>query len=148
MDSFDAALLIQAPDKMRIEILDDLGQVVSRLVADGSELLWYDPQAEEYSKISQEKNSLKKFFRLPISVEDFIQGMLIGSLKVEKSRYLVRYGPAWSTQNPYPKEILWEFSRPKVRLNLTMQDPVTDAALALDKFDTTPPPGARPGKIH
>lgn len=148
MESFDAALLIRTPDKLRIEIMDDLGQVVSRIVANGSQVLWHRPVDQEYMLLPQDEKTLKKTLRLPLSIASFIQGMLLGDLPPEAKGYRVSYQAQSSTRGAYPETIVWEFTKPKATLHLVMLEPETQLPPEPEKFDTAPPLGARATKFH
>lgn len=145
--SFDAALVMKAPAQLRIEILDDLGQVISRLIADGSQVLWWQAEKDEYITLPQEPNTLKKTLKLPISIEEFIQGMLAGAPTLVEKKYRVLY-VAGTDVTTYPARIEWEFLKPKARLLLTLQDPDTFNLPEARKFDTQAPAGARPAKLR
>jgi outer membrane lipoprotein-sorting protein len=75
-NSFDAAILLKAPDKLSIHILDDLGQERFRLIADGKEVLWFEHGDETYSHSPQEGDALQKALHLPLSIEEFIDRLL------------------------------------------------------------------------
>jgi len=76
-ESFDAAILIGTPDKLRVEILDDLGQTRLRLIADGVQVFWEDLNQGTQETLVQDEKALQKTLRLPIRIEDFIQRMLL-----------------------------------------------------------------------
>lgn len=73
---FDAALLARPPDKLFLQILDDLGQERARVVADGASVLFFDAQENRYERIPQDGEALKKTLRLPLSVEELIDRLL------------------------------------------------------------------------
>lgn len=73
---FDAALLARPPDKLFLQILDDLGQERARVVADGAQVLFFDAQENRYERIPQDGEALKKTLRLPLSVEELIDRLL------------------------------------------------------------------------
>ncbi|MDL1871927.1 hypothetical protein FBR05_06950 [Deltaproteobacteria bacterium PRO3] len=73
---FDAALLASPPDKLYLQILDDLGQERARVVADGAQVLFFDAQENRYERIPQDGEALKKTLRLPLSVEELIDRLL------------------------------------------------------------------------
>ena len=112
--SMNAALLISAPNKLRIEILDDLGQLHSRLIADGSQVLWYDADEDSYALISQQDQAMKKILQLPISIEEFIQRMLL------------KYSPSETTGVTENSESL-EIERTSDRLTLNLKPLVLKA---------------------
>jgi outer membrane lipoprotein-sorting protein len=186
-ESFDAAILMSLPNKLRIEVLDDLGQVSSRIVADGSHVLYVDANAGEYALLDQETQALKKILHLPLSVEEFIFRMLLkfpsaeilsleeptvversvdqlrvnqGPLSLEayaakrdlntkKFLYRVEYRQYQSKGSIYyPRDIKWSFEKPRVVMGLEMKDTDFNADFGEQKFDTSPPSGARLVKIH
>jgi len=73
---FDAALLARPPDKLFLQILDDLGQERARVVADGASVLFFDAQENRYERLPQDGEALKKTLRLPLSVEELIDRLL------------------------------------------------------------------------
>lgn len=73
---FDAALLARPPDKLYLQILDDLGQERARVVADGAQVLFFDAQENRYEQFPQNSEALKKTLKLPLSVEELIDRLL------------------------------------------------------------------------
>ncbi len=152
--SFDVAMLLESPDKLHLEILDDLGQVHYRIIADGIQILWHDAQANTYSLIPQDKKALKKILKLPLTVTEFIQRMLLQIPEEKKTKdkkilYCVAYEKFTSVQNfNYPEVMKWVFKKPKIQLHLGLRAVEINVPFSPEKFDTTPPQGAAPGKIH
>ncbi len=159
--SFDVALLLESPDKLHLEILDDLGQVHYRIIADGSQILWHDAQANRYTLLEQDEKALKKILKLPLTVTEFIQRMLLQIPEEKKTKdkkflYCVRYGNFTSlefsntpgTGNFFPQIMDWEFKKPKITMHLELSAVEINVPFSPEKFDTTPPPGAALGKIH
>jgi hypothetical protein len=98
--------------------------------------------------LTQDEKTLRKTLRLPLSVESFIHGMLLGESSEGSGRYRVSYESQSFGSGAYPETIVWEFLKPKATLRLVMLEPNTRAAPALEKFDTAPPPDAVATKFH
>ena len=109
---FDAALLAKPPDKLLLQILDDLGQERARFVADGTRVLFFDAQENHYQHFDQDGEALKKTLKLPLSVDDLID-RLIGRLPVEE---VTRWEKAVAADGPDPVYWAW---RKNDRLGLT-----------------------------
>ena len=71
------ALLAQEPNRLRISLLDDLGQEQGRLVADGHRVLWINHREGIWEHLPQGDHSLKRVLKLPLTVEEFIQRILV-----------------------------------------------------------------------
>ena len=84
---FDAALLAKPPNLLYLQILDDLGQERARLVADGTRVLFYDAQENQYELWPQNAAALKKTLRLPLSVEELIARLLMQVPKEQVLRW-------------------------------------------------------------
>lgn len=98
-ESFDIALKMEAPDRLEIQVMDDLGQVQSSLKADGVEVIWQDFSTGEVRRFPQDAEALQKTWRLPLTVESFIAALL-GHLDPEEPIEQVAavgegQGPAW-----------------------------------------------------
>lgn len=74
---FSAAILAQSPNRLRIELMDDLGQTLARLSSDGSNVVWWDSRSGETQSFAPGDPALQKAFRIPLSVEDFVSRLLL-----------------------------------------------------------------------
>lgn len=83
-ESFDIALKIEAPDRLEIQVMDDLGQVQSSLKADGAEVFWQDFVSRDTRRFPQNADVFQKTWGLPLTVEAFIAAML-GHLDPEEA---------------------------------------------------------------
>lgn len=113
-ENFDAALLVQYPNKLLITVLDDLGQERFRLVANGEQVLWYEVGANDFSLVAQEEKSLQRALKLPLSVEEFISRLLGIFPEDTPLEYLKAEG------NPSPR---YEITRRQDRLEIG-QEPI------------------------
>jgi len=77
VETFDAAVLINPPRQLRIEIMDDLGQTRARLIADGTQVHFEDLQRGTEDNFEQNDKALQKTLHLPIPIEEFIARMLL-----------------------------------------------------------------------
>lgn len=77
VEFFSAAILAQSPDRLRIELMDDLGQTLARLISDGKAVTWWDSRSGETQSFAPGDPALQKAFRIPLSVEDFIARILL-----------------------------------------------------------------------
>src|SRR4030095_4389221 len=62
---FNAAVLAQAPARLRIELLNDLGETWGRLVSNGDRVTWWDARRGETLEFSHDDPALQKAFRIP-----------------------------------------------------------------------------------
>ena len=76
-ESFDAALLVQSPDLVTLEIINDLGQVLTRVVSDGHQILYEDTQQKIYTLLGDDTAAFKKALHLPISPQEFVARLLL-----------------------------------------------------------------------
>jgi len=74
-ESFDAAILMEYPDQLRIEVINDLGETVLRLIADGTTVRYENLREATSDQFAQSEPAFQKVFKLPLSVEEFISGL-------------------------------------------------------------------------
>src|SRR5262249_14085607 len=74
---FDVAVLAKPPNRLYLQFLDDLGQERFRVVADGREVLFYDARDHTYQLLRQDDAALQKTLRIPVSVEELIDRLLL-----------------------------------------------------------------------
>ncbi len=70
--SFDAAIVMQAPDRLKIEVINDLGETLLRLDADGERVVYENLREGTRDEIAQSQLAFQKVFKLPLSLEEFI----------------------------------------------------------------------------
>lgn len=134
--SFQAALLVKGPNLLRISLLDDLGQEIATLVADGNQVLWWDRERNDMEVFPQDGEELKKTLRLPLGVHEFVKILLEGpKARPNDATYEL------TTQNfqddpVYPRNWLWQFRKPRADLEIDFVDLVANPDLTPERFDT------------
>ncbi|HCU23443.1 MAG TPA: hypothetical protein DF383_00360 [Deltaproteobacteria bacterium] len=175
---FDAALLVLPPNRLLIQILDELGQERLKVVADGSQVLFYDATEAMYSLFPQKPEALKKTLRLPIEIEALVDRLLrrlppssilsVEAADAENCSWVQRENDRlcleekslrvfeaklpqekWTYRVNYQwPQVEVKFRRPKIDLVMEFKDIDRSRRLLAANFDTTPPPGAVSGKIR
>lgn len=139
-ESFQAAFLAKQPNRLRIQILDDLGQEQALLVANGQEVLWRNRKEGIQKILPQDAEVLKKTLRLPLGLEEFITRILGGiptpGNSTGSSHYQIQTddledGPG----GPYPMYWIWSFRKPKATLSFHFSHVKLNAPLDEGKFD-------------
>jgi outer membrane lipoprotein-sorting protein len=139
-ESFQAALLAERPNRLRIQILDDLGREQALLVANGHQVLWLNRREGIKKILAQDPEVLKKTLRLPVGLEEFIARLLGGNSPTpnpnSKSPYQIYTEELEETsEGPYPKQWTWNFRRPKATLSFLFSQVKLNPRLDADKFD-------------
>jgi outer membrane lipoprotein-sorting protein len=139
-ESFQAALIAELPNRLRIQILDDLGQERAVLVANGREVMWWDRREGTQKILPQDPQALKKTLRLPIGLEEFVNALLEGTKPQQKdtasSGYQVATEAVEDTpQGPYPRQWTWTFRKPKATLSFLFSQLKLNTSLDARKFD-------------
>jgi outer membrane lipoprotein-sorting protein len=117
--SLEAAFILEAPNKLHLEIIDDLGQTQMRIIANGKNVLWWDAEKNNHQILDQNEKVLKKIFKLPLSVSDLVEALLSQESMLELKKIY--------TDPDFPEQIYLQFSQKLTRLhqnNLT-RDQVT-----------------------
>lgn len=85
---YEGAFLVKAPNQLHLEILDDLGQTHLRVIADGKKVYWWNAENNQSKILQQKPKVLKKIFKLPLSVDEFVAVLLnqISSREIEREQ--------------------------------------------------------------
>jgi hypothetical protein len=127
---FDAAFKIVAPNQLYLNLLDDLGEVRLRLVADGIQITYQEGPTAPIQQISQDDESLKKILHLPLSIEEFVLRMLDTQNPTyekrdppKKYKYRVFYRQySKDSTKAYPHQIEWEFRKPRIKFLMNLSE--------------------------
>jgi hypothetical protein len=139
-ESFQAALIAQSPNRLRIQILDELGREQALLVANGREVLWLNRREGIQKILPQDPEVLKKTLRLPMGLEEFVARLLEGNSPEQNPKSGSRYqilteDLAETPQGPYPRQWTWNFRRPKAKLSFVFSQVKLNPILDPGKFD-------------
>lgn len=136
MRSFQAAFLIEKPNRLRISILDDMGQEHAGLIANGQEVLYWDDHSGKEKLLPQNGEALRKTLKLPLGVNEFIALLLLGPhSEVPLGTYSVKLQNYQETdQGPYPFHWTWNFLRPKAQMDFQFVSLKLNPELSPDKF--------------
>ncbi|HKX13394.1 MAG TPA: DUF4292 domain-containing protein, partial [bacterium] len=74
---FDAVLQVAAPNRLSLQVLNDLGQEVATVVADGETVYFHDNESGRTERFVQNGDALRKTLRLPLSVDDLVDRLLL-----------------------------------------------------------------------
>lgn len=74
---FDAVLQVAAPNRLSLQVLNDLGQEVARVVADGETVYFHENESGRTERFVQNGDALRKTLRLPLSVDDLVDRLLL-----------------------------------------------------------------------
>lgn len=74
---FDAVIQAAPPNRISIQVLNDLGQEIARVIADGHEVYFQDKESGRSQIFAQDGESLRKTLRLPIRIEDLVDRLLL-----------------------------------------------------------------------
>lgn len=137
--SFQAALIAEHPNRLRIIILDDLGREQATLVANGREVMWVNRRDGVETIFPQDPDSLKKTLRLPMELEEFVAHLLQGNSSdaaPSSSRYQIFTEDLEATpQGPYPRQWTWNFRKPKAVLSFLFSQVKLNSPLEPGRFD-------------
>ncbi|HEX5033605.1 MAG TPA: DUF4292 domain-containing protein, partial [bacterium] len=97
---FDAALEVAAPNRLALRVLDDLGQELAQVVADGETVYYYENRSGRSRRFVQDEQALRKALRLPLSVDDLVDRLLLRLsdspiLQVEREAPAAASPPLW-----------------------------------------------------
>jgi outer membrane lipoprotein-sorting protein len=138
-ESFQAALLAQSPNLLRIQILDDLGQEQALLVANGREVMWKDRREGTQQIFPQDPKVLKKTLHLPVALEEFIARLLEGTSPKQypttnPGYQIVTDAVEATPAGPYPRQWTWIFRKPKATLVMVFSQLKLNPHLGAGKF--------------
>lgn len=139
-ESFQAALLAQSPNRLRIQILDDLGQEQALLIANGRQVMWWNRRDGIQKILPQDPTVLKKTLKLPLGLEEFIarllEGTSLGQNSLEHPQYQIVTEELEDTpEGPYPRQWTWNFRKPKATLSMFFSQLKLNPQLKAGKFD-------------
>jgi outer membrane lipoprotein-sorting protein len=139
-ESFQAALLAQGPNRLRIQILDELGQERALLVANGHEVMWWDRREGIQKILPQDPQVLRKTLRLPLGLEEFVALLLNGTAPQQNatttSSYQIETEEVEDTpEGPYPRQWTWTFRKPKATLSFVFSKLKLNPPLEAGKFN-------------
>lgn len=74
---FDAVLQVAAPNRLSLQVLNDLGQEVATVVADGETVYFHENESGRTERFVQNEDALRKTLRLPLSIDDLVDRLLL-----------------------------------------------------------------------
>ncbi|HKY62849.1 MAG TPA: DUF4292 domain-containing protein [bacterium] len=116
---FDAVLEVAAPNRLSLRILDDLGQEVAQVVADGESVYYYENRSGRSQRFVQDDQALRKALHLPLSVDDLVDRLLLRLpdspiLQVERENSAAQPPPHWVIRPDDSLRV--DAERPQLRL--------------------------------
>jgi outer membrane biogenesis lipoprotein LolB len=73
--SLRAALAAVRPGRLRVELLNPLGQPLSSLAGDGEQIYWVSQQDRKLYRFKQSPTALEPIIHIPIGIEAFIEAL-------------------------------------------------------------------------
>lgn len=131
---FEAALLAQAPNYLRISFLDDLGRELARLTANGRQVLWWESEAGLTEVFPQDGAALKEALNLPLGVNEFVKILLNGPKNIQAEQKLHVLISDLREDPKYPYHWDWYFEKPNARLQIFFIDLEANPQISLDRF--------------
>lgn len=134
--SFQAALLIEKPNRLRISLLDEMGQEHAGLIANGQKVFYWNDHTGKEKLLPQDGEALKKTLKLPLGVNEFIDLLLRGPASdLPPANYTVRLQDYQeTTQGSYPFHWTWQFLRPKAQMDFQFVSLNLNPRLSSEKF--------------
>jgi len=74
---FDAVLQVAPPNRLSLLVLNDLGQEMARVVADGETVYFHESESGKTQRFAQDQDALRKTLRLPLSIDDLVDRLLL-----------------------------------------------------------------------
>lgn len=137
-ESFQAALLAEGPDRLRIQILDDLGREKALLIANGRQVYWWNRREGGPQIYPQDPKVLRKTLKLPLGVQEFIAQLLEGTAAQDghnNSYQIVVEEISRTEEGLFPRLWTWYFSKPKATLSVLFSHLRLNPVLGAEKFD-------------
>jgi hypothetical protein len=100
---FDAVLQVAKPNRLSLQVLNDLGQEIARVVADGETVYFHENESGRSERFAQNSDALRKTLRLPLSIDDLVDRLLLRLpdspvLQVERELSAAELPPHWITR--------------------------------------------------
>lgn len=139
-ESFQAALLAQQPNRLRIQVLDEIGQEQALLVANGHQVMWRNRREGIQKILPQDPQVLRKTLRLPLGLEEFVARLLEGTQPNQNGTASIGYQIVTDDMEdtplgPYPRQWTWTFRKPKATLSFLFSQLKLNPPVQAEKFD-------------